>query len=132
MSSPMTESGAKFYAEHLGIPLELAEKIADFMTLASESPFVLSFTALAKAGHARVYFEPWSQNSLMTYHLADRWFYDAKEDDVFAEGFFYGAKHSKKLDHLVLVSTGNFSGAKTKARLKEFCEAFYGKKTARN
>lgn len=119
---------ATFYAEDLGITRIDAEKVALFMELATKSEFTRNPTPWANHGKVRVYFEPWSQNSLTAYHLADKWFYDANEDDVFAEGFFYGSKHIKRLHELSRLKSSSFSGAKTKARLVDFSEAFYGKK----
>lgn len=119
---------AKFYAADLGISLDLAERIPRFMVLAkymSPKPWV-------KEGMVRVYFEPWSQNSRRVFHLADKWFFDATKNEVFATGFFYGCKHEYTLKRLVSLSTSNFSGAKTKARLIEFSERFYGKEANRD
>ena len=119
---------AKFYAADLGIGMDLAERVSRFMVLAKD----MSPRPWVKNGMVRVYFEPWSQNRLPVFHLADKYFYDAVKDDVFATGFFYGCKHEYTLKRLVSLSTSNFSGAKTKARLVEFSELFYGKEANRD
>lgn len=118
---------AKFYSEDLGIPLDLAERVAWFMVIAKD----MNPRPWVKDAMVRVYFEPWSQNKLSVFHLADKWFFDATKNEVFATGFFWGCKHEYTLRRLVSLSTTNFSGAKTKARLVEFSEVFYGKEAYR-
>ena len=119
---------ARFYAENLGISEALGARVAGFMTLAHLSSAVINPKPWAKPDKVRVYFEPWSQNNLRVFHLADKWFYDAVENEVYATGFFYGTMNQYLLSKLVTASAGNFSGAKTKARLVKFSEVFYGQK----
>lgn len=121
---------AQFYAEDLGIALDLAARVAGFMEIAQASPAIERASPWAKHGKVRVYFEPWSQNRRGVYHLADTWYYDAIENEVYATGFFYNCKHIYMLSQLVQYSASNFAGAKTKQRLKEFSEVFYGQKAS--
>jgi len=119
---------AKFYAESLGIPGDLANRVAGFMAIANSSPTILSARTWVKDGMVRIYFEPWSQNKRLVFHLADKWYFDARENDVFCTGRAYGTTHLYRLHEIVRLSAGNFAGAKTKASIKEFSEVFYEQK----
>ncbi len=124
---------AAFYAEDLGIDLNQAARIADFMQLASASECVLEPKPWAKHGKVRVYFDVWSQNRKAPFSMAEKWYYDVSSNDVHAVGMNYGSWYTYKLAEIIeLANTGgcktNFSGAKTRDRLIEFAEAFYEQK----
>ena len=130
MASPIQEASA-FYAEDLGIDIERAERIAWFMSIAKAHPAIESCTPWAQHGKIRVYMVVWSQNSLQAMREFDRAYYDADQDDVFFAGYFYGRTFARKLSSVSSLDPGNFSGAKTRTKLRNFSEVFYEKKAAR-
>lgn len=119
---------AKFYAVSLNVSEKIGSRVNNFMTLAHLSSAIINPMPWAKENKVRVYFEPWSQNNLRVFHLADKWFYDAVNNDIYTAGIFYGAMYKYRLADLITASSRNFSGAKTKERLAEFSEVFYEQK----
>lgn len=120
-------SAAHFHSEDLGIPMELAENLAKFMAVAHHCNAVTDPKVWSKHGLARVYFELWSQNSLPPLEMLQRAYYDAADDDVY---FVRSYPDDDITETLIQVaqkkSRGIFSGAKTRAAIKEFAEKFYG------
>jgi hypothetical protein len=124
-------SAAEFYAEDLGLAPEVAARISWAMTVAPDAKAIEKRTPWAKHGKARVYFDLWSQNSLAAVPGFDRCYYDGERDDAFVAGYFYGRTLERPISDLLWMDRGNFSGAKTRAALREFAEVFYEQKAAR-
>lgn len=125
-------SAAEFYAEDLGIAPEVSARIAWAMAVAPGAKAIEKRIAWAKHGKVRVYFDLWSQNSILAVRGFDRCYYDAERDDAFVAGHFYGRTLERPISDLLWMDAGNFSGAKTRAALREFAEVFYEQKTARD
>lgn len=122
---------AAFYAEDLGVTPEVASRIAWAMACAQGHRAITKRVPWAKHGKARVYFDLWSQNSILAVRGFDRCYYDAERDDAFVAGYFYGRTLERPLSDLLWMDPGNFSGAKTRAALRDFVEVFYEQKAAR-
>lgn len=117
---------AIFYSEDLGVSLDAGERMANFMELANHSKAITSCAPWAKHGRARVYFDLWSQNSLSPIDGLDKSFYDAEDDEIYVSTNFYGTSRTIALSTVLTFGKSCFSGAKTRAALKELAEVFYG------
>lgn len=119
-----------FYAEDLGISMGEAVKISSFMSFARSQPFCQNPKPWVKDEIIRVYFEPWSQNSLPALtRYCDKAYYDSVENDVFISAYAYGRTDRFKMSYVVSVfGRTSFSGAKTRKAFYEFAEAFYEQK----
>lgn len=124
-------SAAEFYAEDLGVAPEIASRIAWAMTVATGAQAIEKRVAWAKHGKVRVYFDLWSQNSILAVRGFDRCYYDAERDDAFVAGYFYGRTLERPISDLLWMAPGNFSGAKTRTAIREFAEVFYEQKATR-
>lgn len=124
-------SAAEFYAEDLGVAPEIASRIAWAMTVATGAQAIEKRVAWAKHGKVRVYFDLWSQNSILAVRGFDRCYYDAERDDAFVAGYFYGRTLERPISDLLWMAPGSFSGAKTRTAIREFAEVFYEQKAAR-
>lgn len=112
-----------FYKELLGIDLYLAERISKFIDLVSDLKAVVSPTPWAGHGKARVYFTLWSQNKLSPVKGFDKAHYDAEDNEVTIQCYYFGV--------VKINLSGKFhdiSGAKTRAELEEFRRVFYEQK----
>lgn len=112
-----------FYVEDLSAPEIIATRLVAFMQFSSGIFFVTNPRPWAAHGYYRVYFEPRSQNSLPAFILADRWFYDGDDNEVYARSPTLG--RNLTLHEVSTNFSRELSGAKTRQWLQEFSEAFY-------
>lgn len=118
---------AEFYAEDLGIDINLAKKMSSFLDLARSQKAILEAHPWVRGGMVRVYIEIWSQNKRNPIDMLYKSFYDAVHDEVYFVQYLYGRTEKRTLlDVSKIKSSTNFSGANTKAAIREFSEAFYG------
>lgn len=128
----MNGAGAAFYAEDLNVSLDIAEKVSWAIAACHGSKAIEKRTVWAAHGFVRVYFSLWSQNSIDAIRGYNKCYYDAARDDIFVSGYFYGRVIERPFSDIVNMSAQNFSGAKTRAAIREFSEVFYEQKANRD
>lgn len=117
---------AAFYAENLGIDLCQGKGISDFIEKFKDHKSISRFAEWARGDLIRVYIELWSQNSLNAISALDKAFYDVEEKEIYITQYRYGETTKTPLSKVVLFGRSSFSGAKTRAAIKDLADLFYG------
>lgn len=112
-----------FYQNDLQISQDQADSIAWFMETFGRHQAILSASPWAKSGQARIYLDLWSQNKMPAIDCAQI-FYDAEDREIYIKFTFPRTETLKGL--VGLGQRGLYSGAKTRARITELSEEFYG------
>ena len=114
----------KFYAEAYQINIECADRIGAFIDRFNKNDLLNDISVWCKHGKAMVYFEINSQNILVAFKPAFKFFYDADKNDVFADCGFrtWGTIEISRLKRF---GNSYFSGAKTRKQIFQFIDDFY-------
>ncbi|WP_288074302.1 hypothetical protein [Pseudomonas sp.] len=110
---------ANFIAIDKQLPLGIARAAAGFMLVSRDIKFVKKPFVWVKHGLCRVYFEPWSQNSLAPIWVVDRIWFCPETEDIRLHINVYGQERTCVPSGIKMINS-YFSGSKTREAYEEF------------